>query len=54
MLKLFRGIENDIDGKYAVFTWALNNNQIDFILYGESDETGFELNSALQIWHLQK
>jgi hypothetical protein len=54
MLKLFRGIENDIDGKYAGFTWALNNNQIAFILCGELDETGFELNPALQIWHLKK
>jgi hypothetical protein len=51
-LKIFRGITNDIDDKYG-WLWSLNN-QFVFVISGELDETGFELNPALQIWHLKK
>jgi hypothetical protein len=50
-LKIFRGITNDIDEKYG-WPWSLNN-QFVIVISGELDETGFELNPALQIWHLK-
>ncbi|MDR2382584.1 MAG: 6-bladed beta-propeller [Prevotellaceae bacterium] len=52
-LKIFRGIKNDIDGKDSGRVWSLNN-QLVFDIPGDLDETGFELNPALQIWHLKK
>jgi hypothetical protein len=53
MLKVFREIKNDIDGKDRWNIWSLNN-QIVFDVPGELDESGFELNPVLQIWHLKK
>jgi hypothetical protein len=52
MLKVYRGIKNDINGKEWNI-WSLNN-QLVFEVSGELDETGFELNPVLQIWHLKK
>jgi hypothetical protein len=50
-LKIFRGIKNDIDGIDGV-PWTLNN-RIVLTVTGETDETGFELNPWIQIWHLK-
>jgi hypothetical protein len=50
-LKIFKDIENNIDGRKGVLK-TLNNN-ITFIISEETDKTGFELNPWLQIWHLK-
>jgi hypothetical protein len=52
ILKIFRGLKNDINGKDGNI-WSLNN-QIVSDVPGGLDETGFELNPVLQIWHLKK
>jgi hypothetical protein len=52
ILKIFRGLKNDINGKDGSI-WSLNN-QIVKIIDGELDKNGFELNPVLQIWHLKK
>ncbi|MDR2406698.1 MAG: hypothetical protein LBE13_01080 [Bacteroidales bacterium] len=52
ILKVFRGMKNDINGKDGNI-WSLNN-QLVFDIPGDLDEAGFELNPVLQIWHLKK
>ncbi|MDR1339087.1 MAG: 6-bladed beta-propeller [Prevotellaceae bacterium] len=50
-LKIYKDIKNDIDKRTGKLE-ALNNNIV-YIISGETDETGFELNPWLQIWHLK-